>query len=129
MQRASSGVRPANPAPNQFRNSQSLLTRPAPNQFRNSQSLPTRCPPWMPDFGNQKGKKSKRCKIIMWEHEFICLADTRQTIPPSPLEKAELINAGLGPKKIICALLYQSKGYTTHTIIYSSSPDHHLFLW
>ena len=30
----------------------------------------------------------------MWEHEFICLAKCGQTIPPSPMEKAELINAG-----------------------------------
>lgn len=36
----------------------------------------------------------------MWEHEFICLADTNQTVPPNPMEKAELINAGLGPKRL-----------------------------
>ena len=36
----------------------------------------------------------------MWEHEFICLVKCGQTIPPSPMEKAELINAGLGPRKL-----------------------------
>ena len=38
----------------------------------------------------------------MWEHEFICLALCGQKEPPSgsPMEKAELIRAGLGPRKL-----------------------------
>ena len=49
----------------------------------------------------EKAKRSqKKVKLSMWEHEFICLAEIGQTVPPSPMEKAELINAGLGPKKI-----------------------------
>ena len=39
-------------------------------------------------------------KLSMWEHEFICLASISQSSPPSPMEKAELIRAGLGPKKL-----------------------------
>ena len=36
----------------------------------------------------------------MWEHEFICLARCGETSPPSPMEKADLIRAGLGPRKL-----------------------------
>ena len=36
----------------------------------------------------------------MWEHEFICLAYCGQTDPPSPIDKANLIRAGLGPRKL-----------------------------
>lgn len=36
----------------------------------------------------------------MWEHEFICLASCSQIMPPTPMEKAELIRAGLGPRKL-----------------------------
>ena len=36
----------------------------------------------------------------MWEHEFICLARCGEAIPPTPMEKAELIRAGLGPRKL-----------------------------
>lgn len=43
----------------------------------------------------------------MWEHEFICLASCGQQEPPTPFEKAELMRAGLGPKKL-CLLEYGS---------------------
>lgn len=36
----------------------------------------------------------------MWEHEFVCLARTTQITPPSPMDKATLIRALLGPKKL-----------------------------
>lgn len=80
------------------------MTPSTQNQFvpiqRRGQSLPTRHPPWMSEYERKGKRKSKKTKISMWEHEFICLADINQSTPPSPMEKAELINAGLGPKKI-----------------------------
>ncbi len=36
----------------------------------------------------------------MWEHEFICLAHCGEATPPTPMEKADLIRAGLGPRKL-----------------------------
>ncbi|XP_064389314.1 uncharacterized protein LOC135337323 isoform X2 [Halichondria panicea] len=83
-------------------------------QFMSSRrglSLPTRRPPWMSEYGQKTGtgkKKSKKVKLSMWEHEFICLANVDQSIPPTPMEKADLINAGLGPKKIC---LFEYGGY------------------
>ena len=35
----------------------------------------------------------------MWEHEFICWSSTTAMTPPSPMDKALLIRAGLGPWK------------------------------
>ena len=56
-------------------------------------------PSWMQRKG--KGpKKSKKVKLSLWEHEFICLASCGQLTPPSSMEKIDLIRAGLGPKKI-----------------------------
>ena len=61
-------------------------------------------PPWMSEVygppSQRRGRKSKKVKLSMWEHEFVCLADCHQVVPPSPMEKAELIRAGLGPKKL-----------------------------
>ena len=36
----------------------------------------------------------------MWQHSFVCLADVQQTRVPTPLEKARLVQAGLGQKEI-----------------------------
>lgn len=62
------------------------------------------CPAWMTERHNtfRKGGKgkSKKVKISMWEHEFICIHKCGQIEPPSPMEKAELIRAGLGPRKL-----------------------------
>ena len=63
------------------------------------------CPSWLNErrtvFGRRGSRgKTKKVKISMWEHEFICLAYTDQTNPPSPMDKAELIRAGLGPRKL-----------------------------
>ena len=35
---------------------------------------------------------------MFWQHEIVCLSCTGQSKLPSPLEKAALINAGLGIK-------------------------------
>ena len=52
-------------------------------------------------FGRRgNAKKSKKVKLSMWEHEFICLANCGEVTPPTPLEKADLIRAGLGPHKL-----------------------------
>ena len=82
-------------------------------------------PPWMQErhnvFGSRKrGKKSKKVRIAMWEHEFICLAKCGQKIPPSPMEKAELINAGLGPRKL--SLLECGESWEFHDEILSAFP-------
>lgn len=59
-------------------------------------------PPWFRERTSifKKKKKSKKVKLSMWEHEFICLASCSQAEPPSAMEKAELIRAGLGPRKL-----------------------------
>ena len=36
----------------------------------------------------------------MWNHDFICLARNDQDTPPSPMERAKLMQAGLGLKKL-----------------------------
>ena len=46
----------------------------------------------------------------MWENEFICLAKCGLTIPPSPMEKAELINADLDPRKLSLGLVKSKSG-------------------
>ena len=83
-------------------------------------------PPWMQErhnvFGARKGnrKKSKKVRLAMWEHEFICLAHCGQKTPPSPMEKAELINAGLGPRKL--SLLDFGESWEFHEEISSAFP-------
>ena len=60
-------------------------------------------PPWVNERCNMFGrrsKKSKKVKLSMWEHEFVCMANSGQATPPSPMEKAELIRPGLGPRKM-----------------------------
>ncbi len=47
-----------------------------------------------------KKNRSKKKRVSMWEHEFICLAYCGQTDLPSPIDKANLIRAGLGPRKL-----------------------------
>lgn len=44
--------------------------------------------------------KSKRKKVNMWTHDFICLAKTGTAKPPSSLETGELLRAGLGKKHL-----------------------------
>ena len=62
------------------------------------------CPSWMAErrtaFRRTGVNKSKKVKLSMWDREFICLAYTAQTTPPSPMDKAELIRAGLRPRKL-----------------------------
>ena len=61
-------------------------------------------PKWMNErqsiFGKRGAKKSKKAKLSMWEHEFVCLAQRGELTPPTPMEKANLIMAGLGPRKL-----------------------------
>ena len=66
-------------------------------------------------------KKSKKVKLSLWEHEFVCLALPGQTIPPSPMEKAELINAGLGPKKI--SLFEYGEAWEFHSELLGAFPQ------
>ena len=52
-------------------------------------------------FGRRgNAKKSKKVKLSMWEHELICLANCGEVTPPTPMEKADLIRADLGPRKL-----------------------------
>ncbi len=63
--------------------------------FSRSQNSKIR-PTWM----QQNKKKTKKVKLSMWEHEFVCLADCNKSSPPTTMERVDLIRAGLGPKKI-----------------------------
>lgn len=45
-----------------------------------------------------KSKKPKR--LVMWKRHFVCLALTGQNYVPGSVEKAELINSGLGCKQL-----------------------------
>ena len=48
-----------------------------------------------------KGKqKMKRPKLSKWKHDVICLTYKDQDRGPGSLEKADLLNAGLGPRTI-----------------------------
>lgn len=44
-----------------------------------------------------QNNQPKNKKIEKWRHEFVCLANKRQTRVPSPMEKVELVHANLGP--------------------------------
>ena len=70
-------------------------------------------------FGKQ-GKKTKKVKLSMWEHEFICLANIDQITPPSSLDKATLIRAGLGPRKL--SLFEYGESFEFHQSIMDSFP-------
>ena len=61
-----------------------------PRSFGYNRRLPT----------SRSAPRSKKKKIAMWQHSFVCLADVGQTRVPTPLEKARLVQAGLGQKEI-----------------------------
>ena len=44
--------------------------------------------------------KTKKKRLSTWSHDFVCLWSTTTTKPPSCLEIADLIRAGLGRKQI-----------------------------
>ena len=44
--------------------------------------------------------KTKKKRLSTWSHDFVCLWSTNTTKPPSCLEIADLIRAGLGRKQI-----------------------------
>lgn len=48
--------------------------------------------------------KSKKQRISTWTHTYVCLAFTTQEILPDCDERAELLMAGLGEKKIQMSL-------------------------
>ena len=48
----------------------------------------------------KKNKPSKRKRVETWTHDFFCLADTAQNCTPLPLTVGQLMNAGLGKKRI-----------------------------
>ena len=54
----------------------------------------------------------------MWEHEFICLSSTTRMTPPSPMDKALLIRAGLGPQKL--SLFEYGESFELHDSIMSA---------
>ncbi len=75
-------------------------------------------PSWMQRKG--KAKKSKKVKLSLWEHEFICLASCGQLVPPTSMDKVNLIRAGLGPKKI--SFLDFGEPFEFHDEIISAFP-------
>ena len=81
----------------------------------------TQRPSWMQERHGLFGKKkTKKVKLSMWEHEFICLASTEVTCPPSPMDKALLIRAGLGPRKL--SLFEYGESFEFHESITSAFP-------
>ena len=38
--------------------------------------------------------------MVMWQHDFLSLANIDQVSPPSPMERAKLMQAGLGLKSL-----------------------------
>lgn len=52
-------------------------------------------------FSAASQARKRRTHIVRtWTHEFVCLSDTQQSTPPSPLERALLFQAGLGLKSV-----------------------------
>lgn len=81
----------------------------------------TQRPSWMQERHNLFGrKKTKKVKLSMWEHEFICLSSTDEVSPPSPMDKALLIRAGLGPRKL--SLFEYGESFEFHETIMSAFP-------
>ena len=48
----------------------------------------------------QQPKSNKPKRLVMWKRHFVCLALTGQNYVPGSVEKAELINSGLGCKQL-----------------------------
>ena len=64
--------------------------------------------------------RSKKRKVAMWEKEFICLARVGQSHVPTPLDKAELIRAGLGMGSLL--LFEHSDAWEFHDEILRKFP-------
>ena len=83
---------------------QQSMFSPSPRLgFNRQTNQQVKLPQWMTercDMFRCRTKKSKKLKLSMWEHEFICSTSISQSSSPSPIEKAELICAGFGPKKL-----------------------------
>ena len=47
-----------------------------------------------------KMSKSKKKRVNSWNHDFICLASTTQSKPPTSFEAGELMRGGLGKKQL-----------------------------
>ena len=65
-------------------------------------------------------QKSKKKKLSMWTHDFVCLASTIASKPPSSLETASLIRAGLGKKQL--TLFEADDGCDVHAEILRAFP-------
>ena len=64
--------------------------------------------------------KSKKKKVHTWCHDFVCLSSTTATKPPSSLETATLLTAGLGRKQLT---LFEGDGsFELHTEIMQAFP-------
>lgn len=87
--------------------SQHTQSRPCTSQYTNVQarSLLQHVQPGTkrihrPAWAQSTKKKTKKVKLRLWEHEFVCLSECNQITPPSAMERIDLIRGGLGPKKI-----------------------------
>ena len=47
-----------------------------------------------------KMQKSKKKRLNLWNHDFICLASTTQSKPPNSFEARELMRGGLGKNQL-----------------------------
>jgi len=65
-------------------------------------------------------QKSKKKRLSVWTHDFVCLASTIASKPPSSLETASLIRAGLG--KMQLTLFEADDGSDVHAQILRAFP-------
>ena len=76
-------------------------------------------------FKRSGGKKESKCtkkkRLSMWTHDFVCLANTTCTKPPTSLETGELLRAGLGRKQLTMFCFGDSSDF--HSEIMNAFPD------
>ena len=64
--------------------------------------------------------KSKKKRLSMWTHDFVCLSKTTVTKPPTSMEAGELLRAGLGKKQLV--ILDGGDSSEVHTEILNAFP-------
>ena len=64
--------------------------------------------------------KSKKKRLSVWTHDFVCLASTTARKPPTSLEAGELLRAGLGKKQV--SILDGGDSSEVHAEIMNSFP-------
>ena len=71
--------------------------------------------------GKNESKSTKKKRLSMWTHDFVCLANTACTKPPTSLHAGELLRAGLGRKQLTMFGFGDSSDF--HSEIMNAFPD------